>query len=81
MKKKYCVIEEKFDPDGERSYKKSYFHFQFLAIWKARRIAKRILKVFHNQDRVFIKKGNFYFNPDRKYTKAYGLCWTAEKRN
>lgn len=75
---KYCVIEEHFDPNGERSYTKHHFYFKFLAIWKARRIAKRISKIFLNQDRVFIKKGVRYFNPDEKYA-GYGICWTTEK--
>jgi len=76
--KKYCVIEEKIDPDCIRSYNKYYFYFRFFAIKKARRIAKRISKVFHNQDRVFIKKGDLYFNPDKKYVNGYGICWTCE---
>jgi len=77
-RQKYCVIEEKIDSSCVRSYIKHNFYFRFFAILKARRIAKRIMNVFHNQDRVFIKRGDLYFNPDEKYAK-YGLCWTTEK--
>lgn len=75
--KRYCVIKEKIDIDGSRIYTKYYFIFKFFAIRKAKKIAKEINKKFHNQDRVFIMKGNQYFNPDMKYTEYFGVSWTT----
>lgn len=72
----YCeVVEEHFAPDGQRSYTHTTCSSLEEAETWAGQVAERLQKVFHNQDRVFIKVGDVYYNPNKRFSDGYGMSW------
>lgn len=72
----YCnVVKEHFNCDCERTYENIGCKTLNEAVDKAQEVAKEFDKIFHNQDRVFIKVGNLYYNPDRQLSDMMGVAW------
>ena len=74
--KKYSVIQK--NSGYEKEVQQFNFWFKFLAIRKARKLSNAINKQFHSQSRVFIKEGDNWFNPDKKYSEYFGMSWAIE---
>jgi len=73
---KYCeVIKETFDC-GRRCEKLGYSALEEATI-KAMELSKEINKVFHSQDRVFVKVGNLFYNPNKLFSDGIGVSWTS----
>lgn len=75
--KKYTVIKEEIKTMQDRTTTEYKFWTLFFAIRKAKKIGKSIAKKFHSQDRVFIKKEETFYNPDKKWSEYYGISWST----
>lgn len=74
--KKYIVMKEEIRCMSDRKITEYRFFTLFFAIKKAKKIGREIGKEFRSQDRVFIKKGKEYYNPNRKWNIGFGMTWT-----
>jgi len=71
---KYCeVITEHFGI--KREYEITRCSTLEEAITKAMEFSDKIKKVFHSQDRVFVKVGNLYYNPNKLFSNGIGVSW------
>lgn len=77
MKKQYTVIEENIRSRDDKDIKIYEFYTLFFAICKAKKIGKVISNKFHSQDRVFVKKGKVYYNPNNIQSEYFGISWST----